>query len=92
MNTVQIEIDAEGFEHLWGNSMKWQGIDWKEQAARFTPEPVNYDLKWVYWFEKYTELALAEGFLKAIRAPFNRHSDEEGGWLIVTDFASPCHR
>ena len=91
MKTVQIEIDAEGFEHLWSNSMKWQGVDWNKQAKRFTPKPLNFDWKFVYWFDKYTDLVIAEGFLKAIRAPFTRHSDEQGGWIIVTDFGSPCY-
>jgi hypothetical protein len=90
MKTVQIEIDAEGFEYLWSNAMHWRGIDWFKQASRFTPEPVNFDWKFVYWFDKYTDLVLAEGFLKAIRAPFNRHSDEVEGWIILTDFGSPC--
>ena len=91
MKTVQIEIDAEGFEYLWSNSMKWQGIDWFKQASRFSPEPVNFDWKFVYWFDKYTDLVIAEGFLKAIRAPFSRHSDEVEGWIILTDFTSLCH-
>ena len=90
MKTVQIEIDAEGFEYLWSSAMHWHGIDWFKQASRFTPEPVNFDWKFVYWFDKYTDLVLAEGFLKAIRAPFNRHSDEVEGWIILTDFGSPC--
>jgi hypothetical protein len=65
MNKVQIEIDAEGFEYLWSNSMKWQGIDWFKQASRFSPEPVNFDWKFVYWFDKYTDLVIAEGFFKS---------------------------
>lgn len=92
MKTVQIEIDEEGFEHLWSNSMKWKAIDWKKQDRRFTPKPLNFEWKFVYWFDKYTDLVIAEGFLKAIHAPFTRHSDEVEGWIILTDFASPCHR
>ena len=91
MKTVQIEIDAEGFEYLWSNSMKWQGIDWYKQADRFTPEPENFNWQFVYWFDKYTDLVIAEGFLNAINQDFTRHSDEVEGWILLTNFVSPCH-
>jgi hypothetical protein len=91
MTTIQIELDAEGFEHLWSNSMKWQGIDWYKQSDRFIPEPENFNWKYVYWFDKFTELAVAEAFLRAIGAPCTRHSDEVEGWILLTDFVSPCH-
>lgn len=88
---VQIEIDAEGFEYLWSNSMKWQGIDWYKQADRFTPTPENFNWQYVYWFDKYTDLVIAEGFLNAINQDFTRHSDEVEGWILLTNFVSPCH-
>lgn len=91
MTTVQIEIDAEGFEYLWSNSMKWRGIDWHKQADRFTPKPTNWEFQYVYWFDKYTELVIAEGFLKVLGWDFARHSDENGGWIITLGFPSPCY-
>jgi hypothetical protein len=90
MTKVEIELDALGFEHLWDQSMAWAGTDWAAQDGRFEPMP-NYTDKWSYFFENYLHAVIALGFLKGVGEKATLHSDEAGGWLIVTNYASPCH-
>ena len=90
MIKVEIELDATGFEQLWDNSMAWKGTDWAAQDGRFEPMP-NYSDTWAYFFEGYLNAVVALGFIKATGESATLHSDETGGWLIVTNYASPCH-
>jgi len=85
---IEIDITAADFERLWVNSMKWRGIDWEDQAARFVPRP-DFTWTYAYWFDEYAALKLAEGFLTSDECRI--HSDEAGGWVILTNYASPCH-
>ena len=91
MTKIQIELDDEGFEHLWISSMAWKGTDWKKQEARFDPKP-NYDWKFVYWFDNYASLKMGEAYLTAINEEYATHSDEEGDWILLSNFASLCHK
>ena len=92
MIKVEIELDATGFESMWDNSMAWQGYneDWKAQDGRFDPMP-SYNFNWAYFYDNYLNAVVGMGFLKAIGESATLHSDEAGGWLIVTNYASPCH-
>ena len=90
MTTVEIELDANGFEHLWDNSMAWAGSNWEAQDGRFNPMPEN-NFTWAYFCENYINAVIAMGFLKTTGERATLHSDEAGGWLIVTNYASPCH-
>jgi hypothetical protein len=85
---IQIDLTAADFERLWDNSMKWRDYNWQDQAERFEPKP---DYKWLYayWFDNYAALKMAEGFLTADECKI--HSDEAGGWVLLTNYASPCH-
>jgi hypothetical protein len=85
---IEIDLTAADFERLWVNSMRWQGINWEEQAARFDPLP-EFSWTYAYWFDEYAALKMAEGFLSADQCSI--HSDEAGGWVILTNYASPCH-
>ena len=91
MKTVQIEIDAEGFEHLWSNSMFWNKSDWESQEERFIPEPA-FNWLLAYWFDDYASLKMGEGFLVAIGEQYSIHIDDSSAsWVLLTNFASPCH-
>jgi len=90
MTKVEIELDANGFEYLWDNSMAWAGTDWASQDGRFSPMPA-YNYKWAYFFEDYINAVVAMGFIKGQGESATLHSDEVGGWLIVSNYASPCH-
>jgi len=85
---IEIDMTAADFERLWVSSMKWQGIDWEAQADRFDPTP-KFNWEYAYWFDEYSALKMAESFLTANQ--FSIHSDESGGWVILTNYASPCH-
>ena len=88
---VDLYLNAVYFEHLWDNSMAWQGTDWAAQDGRFEPMP-DYSMKWAYFFEEFTNALIALSYLEASGEAATLHSDEVGGWLIVSNFASPCHR
>jgi hypothetical protein len=91
MTKVQIELDEQDFERLWINSMLWNGVDWEKQEERFIPKP-SFAWKFAYWYDDYSALKMGESYLKAINEDYAIHSDEEGDWVIVSNFASPCHR
>jgi hypothetical protein len=90
---VQIELDEHGFEHMWDNSMAWNGYseDWQVQDGRFSPKP-DWTFTWAYFYDNYINAMLGMSYLKAIDELATMHSDEAGGWLIVTNYASPCHQ
>jgi hypothetical protein len=90
MTKVEIELSPEGFEHMWDNSMLWDEGDWASQDGRFIPMP-DYKWDYAYFCEEYVNAVICMGYLKAIGEPASLHSDEAGGWLIVTNYASPCH-
>ena len=85
---VEINIDPMDFEMLWDNSMKWRENDWEKQIGRFDPKP-SFLWKYAYWFDTYSALLLAQAFLKGKAS--GTYSDEVGGWVILTNYASPCH-
>ena len=89
MKTLKIKINSNSFEHLWDNSMAWAGTDWQAQAERFEPKP-KYNWKYAYWFESYPALLIARAFLESQGKRHAIHSDEAGGWVLLTNFASPC--
>ena len=90
MAKIEIELDAEGFENIWDNSMAWGGTDWAAQDGRFDPMP-DYNFEWAYFYASYLSALISISYLKSIREKATLHSDEAGGWLIVTNFMSPCH-
>ena len=88
---VDLYLNDVYFEYLWDNSMAWAGTDWAAQDGRFDPMP-DYGMKWAYFFTEFINAVTAHGYLVAQGHKATLHTDESGGWLIVTDFASPCHR
>ena len=88
---VDIYLDDVYFEMLWDNSMAWQGTDWAAQDGRFDPMP-DYSKKWAYFFQEFLPAITAFSYLESKGEAATIHTDESGGWLIVSDFASPCHR
>jgi hypothetical protein len=91
MTKIQLELDEQGFEHLWANSMAWKGSNWEIQEGRFEPEP-NYSWAFAYWFDNYTSLKMCEAYLKAINEDYAIHVDGGEEWLLLSNFASPCHK
>jgi hypothetical protein len=93
MENVKVELHLNDvyFEYLWDSSMAWQGTDWAAQDGRFEPMP-DYSKKWAYFFDEFTSALIALSYLESRGEVATLHSDETGGWLIVSDFASPCHR
>jgi hypothetical protein len=90
MAKVEIELDAQGFENLFEQSMAWAGQDWPAQDGRFEPAP-SYDFKWAYFYDRYIDALISLSFLNTIGEKATIHSDEATGWLIITNYASPCH-
>jgi hypothetical protein len=90
---VDLYLNDVYFEYLWDNSMAWQdySADWKAQDGRFDPMP-DYNFKWAYFFDTFINAAAALGYLEAQGEYAELHTDKAGGWLIVSNFASPCHR
>jgi hypothetical protein len=91
MAKIQIDLDEQGFEHLWNNSMAWDGNVWAIQEDRFDPKP-EFSWKFAYWFDSYVSLKMGEAYLTAVNEDYSIHSDEAGDWLLLTNFASPCHK
>jgi hypothetical protein len=91
MTKIQIDLDEQGFEYLWINSMKWNGIDWEKQEDRFDPKP-SFSWAYAYWFDSYASLKMGEAYLTAVNEDYSIHSDEAGDWLLLSNFASPCHK
>jgi hypothetical protein len=88
---IQIDLKAADFEQLWINSMEWQNNDWQKQADRFEPNPL-FTWQYAYWFDNYTALKMAEGFIAGLGKNYALHSDEgTGDWVMLTNYASPCH-
>jgi hypothetical protein len=85
---IQIDLTAADFERLWDNSMKWHDYNWQDQAERFEPRP-DFNWQYAYWFDNYAALKMAEGFLTTDECKI--HSDEAGGWVLLTNYASPCY-
>jgi len=90
MTKIEIKLDAQQFEYLWDNSMAWAGTDWAAQDGRFEPMP-NYMSKWAYFYDTYLNALISMSYLDAVGQSATLHSDETGGWVIVTNYASPCH-
>jgi len=86
---IEINMTDVDFERLWVNSMAWDGQGWEAQADRFDPKP-NFTWRYAYWFDDYASLKMAEGFIWPRLSA--THSDEAGGWVLLTNYASPCHR
>jgi hypothetical protein len=89
MSTLTITLNAEDFENLWDSSMAWSGNDWELQDKRFEPQP-KYDWKYSYWFDSYSALLIARDFLTNQNCPSTTHADNAGGWVLLTNFVSPC--
>ena len=88
---IQIDLKAADFEQLWINSMEWQNNDWQKQADRFEPNPL-FTWQYAYWFDNYAALKMAEGFISGLGKNYALHSDEgTGDWVMLTNYASPCH-
>jgi hypothetical protein len=87
---IEIQINATDFERLWVNSMQWRGQDWEKQAHRFDPMPV-FTWKYAYWFDNYASLKIAQAYLNGVgnaRGLSEIHSDESGGWVLLTNYPS----
>jgi len=88
---IQIDIKAVDFEELWINSMEWKNNDWQKQPGRFSPSPI-FSWAYVYWFDNYAALKMAEGFISSLSKNYATHLDQNtGDWVILTNYASPCH-
>ena len=88
---VQIDIKAADFEQLLINSMQWMNQDWESQEDRFDTKPL-FSWQYAYWFDDYASLKIAEGFIAGLGKNYAIHSDEStGDWLMLTNYASPCH-
>ena len=95
MKTLEIKLDAFGFENLWYNSMAWAGYgdDWKKQNERFIgADSLTYDWTWAYWFTDWVDIVIAGAFLESCNEKFSVYSDEAGGYVILTNYASPWGR
>ena len=87
---IQIDLKAADFEQLWTNSMEWVNQDWQKQVDRFDPSPL-FSWKYAYWFDNYASLKMAEAYLNGVgsaRGLSETHSDESGGWVLLTNYPS----
>ena len=80
-------MTAADFERLWVNKMQWEAYDWEEQADRFDPKP-EFSWRWAYWFDDYAALKMAEAFITSDDCSV--HSDETGGWILLTNYPCSC--
>lgn len=84
---TEMEID---FERLSATSMKWDKDTWGEQCKDYRFSGViNFDHKYVYWFDDYTYLIEARNILKEFdmhyAVIFDTVFDE---WCITTPYES----
>jgi hypothetical protein len=89
MSTLKLTLNAKGFESLWDNSMKWAGNNWQVQETRFEPKP-TYKWRYAYFFESYTALVMAQAYLKSTGYKSAVHEDLAGGWVLLSNYMSPC--
>lgn len=85
MNVTELD-----FERLFTAQMEFAANKgWKaEQEFRFD-EGINWDYKYIYWFDTYAEALIASQFLKITDFGFNISFDEgTENWVIVTDYAA----
>ncbi len=82
-----MKLTSEDFDRLWDTSMAW-GSQWRAQDGRFEP-PVSYEWEQAYWFEvSYANLLFAKSFLDEQGYGYEIASDQEGGWVILTNYVS----
>jgi len=104
--SIVISLDADDFERLWVTSSGAPAsIDeitdrFLDPATGTFPDVSKW--AYAYWFDSYANLLLARGFLAAYGELFQVCSDEyiedappgshvhDPGWVIFTDYASPC--
>lgn len=87
MNLTVTELD---FERLFTAQMEFAANKgWKaEQEFRFD-EGINWDYKYIYWFDRYSEALIAAEFLKITDHGYQISFDEgTENWVIVTDYAA----
>lgn len=87
---VSMNVTELDFERLFTAQMEFAANKgWKaEQEFRFD-ENINWDYKFIYWFDTYSDALIASQFLKITDFGFNISFDEgTENWVIVTDYAA----
>lgn len=83
-------VTRKDFERLSQAQMEWSANKgWKdEQEFRFD-EDINWDYKYIYWFNEYVEALIASQYLVANDFGYSISFDQgSDNWVIVTDYAA----
>ena len=87
---MYLTVTELDFERLFSSQMEWSSNPgWKiEHADRFIGD-IDWDYKYIYWFENYVEALIASQFL--ITTDFKYMISYDGNmecYVIVTDYAA----
>lgn len=92
MGEYLIELE-EHFERLTETSMLFHGSDWEAQDGRFINGVVNYLHKVAYWFERYSDVFLAQQILEEMGEDFVILFDSVlDQWVITSSYATATWR
>jgi len=89
MSNLYTEMELD-FERLSNTSMAWSEETWGDQAkeGRFTGT-VNFEHRYIYWFEHYANLMAARAILKEFDIDysimFDSYSDT---WALTSTYQS----
>ena len=87
MSEYLLELE-DHFERLTETSMRFHGSDWEAQEGRFTDGQVNYSHAVAYWFERYSDVFLAQQILEEMGEDYVILFDSVmEQWVITSTYA-----
>jgi hypothetical protein len=89
IKTINQELEQD-FERLYETSMEWTQEIWGEQVSdgRFIGT-VNFEHRFIYWFDNYASLIAARSILYIMGKKYEVLTDEATGqWCMTSTYGS----
>lgn len=88
-----VTMSAQDFEALHETSMEWTQEIWgdqiKEERFKASVGTIDFNHKYIYWYENYVSLMAARNILKKLDEQFSVLVDEATGqWCMTSTYQS----